>query len=249
MRVLAAVDDSPARLGVRRVAEALARLLGVEVDVVTVIEAEEPLPTNTVRRERGTPIERLAVELGDPDVLLGVLGARRLPGSRHPTGHVVTALIERAPCPIVVVPPGDRPVRPPRRILVPVEGAEVPDGALGRALSPFAEAGVGIVSVHVFTESTTPSFWEGWNDSELWCAEFCARHAPRGAALELRTGDVCTEIIDAAADLDTDLVAVEWSQDLSLGHARVIRTLLDRLPMPVLLVPARGRREEIRGPR
>lgn len=247
MRVLAAVDDSPARLPVRRVAEALAHLLRVDVDVVTVVEAEEPPPTNTVRRERGTPIERLAVELGDPEVLLGVLGARRLPGSRHPTGHVVTALIERAPCPIVVVPPADRPFRRLRRILVPVEGSEVPAGALGRALTPFAEAGVGIVSVHVFTESTTPSFWEGWNDSELWRAEFGARHAPPGAALELRTGDVCAEVVDAAADLDIDLVAVEWNQDLSPGHARVIRTLLDRLDMPILLVPAGGRREETRG--
>lgn len=235
-RVLAAVDDSPTREPVRRIAAALAAVLGAEVDVVTVVEAEEPVVDATVRRTAGPAIERLTAELSAPDVLLGVLGARGLPGGRRATGHVVSAIIESAPCPIVVVPPGGEGRL--RRILVPVEGDDGPPEPLSRILSACAGGGVGIVSLHVFTAETTPAFWEGWNDLDLWRVEFGARHAPAGTTIELRSGDVCTEVCGAAAELETDLVAVTWHQDLSPGRARVVRALLDRSVSPVLLIPA-----------
>lgn len=249
MKILAALDESPANRPVRRFAEALARLLGVPVDAVTILEREAADGEGLARVATGPPIERLGFELGDPDVVVGVIGARGLPGGRHPAGHVAVALLESAPCPIVVVPPDHRLDRPLRRILVPLEGLAMPSGALERAVRLLGDTGIEVVSLHVFTERTTPAFWEGWHDAEMWGAEFGARYAPRGATLELRSGNVCSEILVAAAHQDIDLVVVEWKQDLSAGHAAVVRALLDRSPLPVLLVPEHNHEEDTHGTR
>lgn len=232
LRILAAVDDSPTGVPVRRTAEALGRILGADVDVVTVVAPGEAPLEGAIRRTEGQPIERIVAELASEDVVLGVLGARRLPGARRATGHVVSAVIQATRTPVVVVPP-EAPGRIDR-IVVPVEGDGGEAEALGRLLSPCTRAGIAIVSLHVFTADTAPAFWEGWDDTGLWRDEFAARQAARGE-VELRTGDVCTEVCSAAAA--GDLVAVAWHQDLSPGRGRVVRALLDRCTCPLLLVP------------
>lgn len=231
-RIVAAVDDSPTGVPVRRTAEALGRIFGADVDVVTVVTPGETGIERAIRRAEGEPVERIVAELDAEDVLLGVLGARRLTGARRPTGHVVSAVIQATRTPVVVVPP-EAPGRIDR-IIVPVEGDDGEAEALGRLLSPCTRAGVAVVSLHVFTPETTPAFWEGWHDVSLWRDEFAARHAARGS-VELRTGDVCAEV--CAATATGDLVAVAWHQDLSPGRARVVRALLDRCTCPLLLVP------------
>jgi nucleotide-binding universal stress UspA family protein len=53
--------------------------------------------------------------------------------------------------------------------------------------------------------------------------------------LELRVGDPASEVLDAIDSAGAELVAVGWPQDSSRGA--VARRIVDRSPVPVLMIP------------
>jgi hypothetical protein len=44
-------------------------------------------------------------------------------------------------------------------------------------------------------------------------------------------------VAEAYRDNDADLVVLSWSQDASVGHAKVVRDVLTASTIPVLLLP------------
>lgn len=94
----------------------------------------------------GSPIFELPIYAGRVGAGLLAVGSRGLnPAVRLVLGSVATAMVQRAPAPVLVA--RDRPLRRPGRILVGVDGS----GASGRALR-WAHAWAGgaeVVAVHV----------------------------------------------------------------------------------------------------
>jgi nucleotide-binding universal stress UspA family protein len=147
------------------------------------------------------------------------------------------AIAGRSDKPVVVVPPDAHPPDRLRRVLVAMEGTPGKARALQRTMELSTDAGLEIVVVHVDEE--VPSFTDQvQHETEAYAQEFFARHvrgAPR-ARLELRIGVPAAEVLDAIEPLHAELVAVGWPHTPDPSRGVVAREILDRSPVPVLLV-------------
>jgi len=185
----------------------------------------------------GDPVEQLAQAIAEEDVLALVLGARGGLGSPRPAGHLAMVLAGRTDKPVVIVPPDAQPPERLRRVLVAMEGTPGRARALQRTMELSTGAGLEIVVVHVDEE--VPSFTDQvQHETEAYAREFFARHvlgAPQ-ARLELRIGDPAMEVLGAVELLGAELVAVGWPHTADPGRGAVAREIVDRSPVPILLV-------------
>ena len=55
--------------------------------------------------------------------------------------------------------------------------------------------------------------------------------------MELRVGAPEEQILEVARDVDADMIALGWAQDLSPGRATVVRWALEHTPVPLVLMP------------
>ena len=176
-----------------------------------------------------------------PDVAALVLGARGVHGGPQPAGSTALDVIARVAMPVVVVPPHAQPSGPFGRILVPLEGTRDSSQALAETVKPATRADLEIVALHVHTPATVPAFSDQpHHEIRSWEREFISRfaHGARdGATLIRRLGSAADDVVTVAHDAEAALIALAWSQDLSPGHARVVRHTLARSAIPVLLVP------------
>jgi nucleotide-binding universal stress UspA family protein len=123
--IICGIDDSESAKGAARVARALAGELGLGLVFVSVLEPNAPdahMTAITERLERlasgatdvdcgagwlveaGHPADRLAAVARETDATLIVVGSS---GTRSSLlGSISADLSRRAPCPVVVVPPG-----------------------------------------------------------------------------------------------------------------------------------------------
>jgi hypothetical protein len=92
----------------------------------------------------------------------------------------------------------------------------------------------------VHDEGSLPPFTDQpQHETESWAREFLARYCP-GVELErlhLRVGWPGENIVRVARELEVDMIALGWAQDLSPGRAAVVRAALERSSVPALLVP------------
>ena len=239
--VLGVVDGGAATRPVADVAAALARIVGIDVDVLHVRpDAPDDGPvTPPGRTEIGDPDDVVLEAIRDDDVVIVAIGARAVPGGPRPVGHLTHAVITSTSKPTVVVPPDLAPDRRSlHRVVVPVEGRGEPSHDLRSAVSAFELSGSAVYAVHIFDRAAVPAFWEGWQDTELWADEFGRRFAPGtpDVPLELCTGDIATAVIEMCERHDADLVALEWRRTFDGGHGAVVREVLSRTTIPVLLV-------------
>lgn len=246
--VLAAIDNSAAARPVLETALRLGHLLKASVqalhirqdgaDTAVKVAASMGVPLSILD---GDPTELINTHLAAPDVMLGVLGARGTPAGCRPAGHIAAAIATATAKPLVVVAPNCRACGPPAggRVLVPLDGTQASADALRGASQIFADAGVDIVGLHVFDQSTLPRFWDQpHHAAESWGREFSARHLTGpDSRLELRTGSPGSRVVDVAEEEHVDLVAMCWSQDLSTGHAQTVKDVLEHSHVPVLLLP------------
>jgi nucleotide-binding universal stress UspA family protein len=259
--VLAALDSSPAARAVLETAIAVADVFGGRVEAVHVddgsdaqvpmlLAARHEVPFRTVDVEDGADagvedwIERtLARAVTVPDVTLVVVGARALPGSGRRVGHLARAVATASRAPVVVVPPDAvGAVRDGRcgvrRVVVPLEIAAPPPGAVLDCVDRLRRAGVDVVVVHVFGADRPPVADHPVRDLALLGDEFLARSLPGAVAdIDLRAGPVVSEILHAAAEVTADLIVLSWSQDVSPGRAAVVRDVVRYATVPVLLLP------------
>jgi nucleotide-binding universal stress UspA family protein len=247
-KVIAALDNSLAASPVLATALELGRVLDARVEAVHVQvdgdrvaraaagAAEVPLQTSS-----GPVVERL-IEIGQArDVVAVVLGARGSPLGRRQLGATALAVATSLPKPLVVVPPDARRADRLRRVLVPLEGGEA---ALHtpRTIVELAQGEeLDVVVLHVLEEESLPLFTDQpQHEQAAQVEEFLRRYCPWGIGkvrLEVRVGR-CDELVPLVADeMDADIVALGWSQELEPGRAPVVHAALARGGIPVMLVP------------
>jgi nucleotide-binding universal stress UspA family protein len=248
MKVIAAIDNSAAAGPVLKVAAAVARLFHADVEALHIREdgdevarAEADAAGVPLRIAHDPTVDAI-VEAGRADEVAAlVVGARGTPGGRRPAGRTALDVITTVLKPVVVVPPAGLMPLPFSRVLVPLDATLAAGAAVESALRAATRADLEIVVAHVFEESALPMFEEQpQHETEAWVREFLARYCPgiRGRArMEVRVGTPEQEILGVIVEEACDLVAVGWSQDLSPGHASVVRELLRWSQVPVLLLP------------
>lgn len=245
-KVIAAIDNSLAAAPVLTAGGAVARMLDASLEAVHVVENGHAVAVHHARAA-GLPLTTLEgstvatlVDAAGEDVAALVLGARGTPGGR-PLGGTALEVIRAVSKPVVVVPPRAEPPRRIRRVLLPLQGTLETSMAPAAALHLAADADVNVVVAHVLDEQSLPRFTDQpQHETHAWATEFLARYCPRGLSsvrLELRLGRPEDQILALAEEIDADLVALGWNQHLAPGRALVVRSLLERGPRLLLLIP------------
>jgi nucleotide-binding universal stress UspA family protein len=243
-RVIAAIDNSAAARPVLAMAEAVAKALAGTRDAVHVIEdgketarASAEVAGARLRMLSGDPVEQLTRAVSDEGVVALVLGARGSPGGPRPAGHLALALAGVTDKPVVVVQPDADPPTTLRRVLIAMEGSPGKARALKRTIRLATDARLEIVVVHVDEE--IPSFTDQiQHETTAHASAFLAKHvldAPL-AQLDLRIGVPAAQVLSAIDEFHPDLVSVGWPQADDPSRGAVAREILDRSPVPVLLV-------------
>jgi nucleotide-binding universal stress UspA family protein len=225
-RVLAFTDDSPTAADVLTAAATIAQLIGATVEAVRAVDDPD------VGRS-------LIAQLDADDVAFGVIGSRSVASKPEAVGHVAEAVLIGAPAPLVVVPPGGRPlVGDGLVLLLPLDGRlETSEAAVPIAAALTGRLG-NVITLHVFDSSTVPMFVTSIDDQEVIANEFLATHCgDHSDRIHLRLGHAAAEILDVAAEEHADAIVLTWSQDLSPGHADTIRQLLHETTVPIILQP------------
>lgn len=250
MKILAAIDNSPAARPVLAVACSLGRVLDVEVEALHVREDGEQTAraaaasAGVLLRSIEKPVIPALIEAGrSPDVLYVALGARGVVAGPRPAGHVALELAHSLPKPLVVVPPDASATGTLRRILVPLDGRRTTAAALAETLMLASRHELEVIVLHVHEEESIPLFTDQRQyELESWAQEFLRRHCPypERVRLEVRIGMPGENVLHVAEETAADLIALGWSQDLRPGHAAVVRAALERSPVPLLLAPTQG---------
>jgi nucleotide-binding universal stress UspA family protein len=247
--VVAALDTSAAARPVLETALGLAKLTGSMVAAVHVRDGPTDTPEWLAAHEDvplrilDGPVEAsLLGAVADPAAIIAVFGARATPGGRRPVGRTAMRVLEQVNRPIVIVPPeavGVSP-RPLHRLLVPLEGTTESSRPVAEALFPLIADEIDLVVLHVFTKASVPRALDRPDrDLALWGDEFLARFCPEATSIVLRSGSVGGRVAEVCNEQAVDLVVLSWSQDISPGHAAVIRDVLGHSAVPVLLLPVR----------
>lgn len=248
-RLIAAIDDSAAARPVISVARALAEKVGSVLDVVHVghgdgcttareIAAALDVPLRVVS---GSVVEVLRAEARSDDVSGLVLGSRGLPGRRSPAGHVARELMSAVRKPVVLVPPELALTFSADRILVPVDAISTAV-ALRDVFAAIWSDGFDVVVLHVFDAGSVPMFTDQpQHELAAWADEFLARMQVSPDApvrVEVRVGWPPHAVAEAIGQTQADLVLLAWSQDITAGHAEVVRHVLEATRVPVVLLPS-----------
>lgn len=240
--VVAALDNSLAANPVLVAARALARALGARVEAIHVLVETEQTPHHAavsagvpLRVVSGPVVNRLVEAAEAEETAALVIGARSKPASPHPLGSTALAVVTSASKPIVVVPPVGRIAPHLRRVLVPLEGS-LSTSLAPRSLIELGERGsVEVIALHIVEDRAEP-------EEREFDEEFLRRYCPSGIGvvkLERRMGPRDELVALAAEELDCDLIALGWAQQLARGRAPVVRKTLERSPLPVMLIPVR----------
>jgi nucleotide-binding universal stress UspA family protein len=247
--VLAAIDNSAAAGPVLAAANAIASRLGWEVEALHVREdgdvgarAAAAAAGVELREVEGSPREEIAGVVRRSEVAALVVGARDFPAP-DVLGSTAGGLVTETEKPVVVVPPGTDPMRSFRRILIPLDASSTDDEGFRRGLDLLCAAEVEIVVLHVGFAESLPMFEDQpQHETDAWMAEFLRRNCPvppHGVTLELRTGRPGERVVDVAAQIEADLVAIGWKRQLEPGRAAIVREVLGRSKTPVVLFPLR----------
>jgi nucleotide-binding universal stress UspA family protein len=247
-KVLAALDNTPASASVLASAQALASLLGSDVEALHVqtnghrtarrLAEAAGIPFRLVT---GTVVERL-VEAGEAgDVVALAVGARGTSASPKPLGGRASAVATASSKPVLVVPPDGDPAQRIERVLVPLEGS-VSTSLAPRWLFELAGgAAIDVVALHIYDEDSIPAFTDQpQHEASALTREFVQRYCPWGIGevrLETRIGRIGELVPLVAEQCGCDLIALGWSQQLSSGRAPVVHETIQRSHRPVLLVP------------
>ncbi len=250
-QLIAAIDNSAAAGRVLVAAKEIGRMFADDVRVLTVCDDGPPdtlrdlasaydLPLDV---KHGDAVEEIARTAADDDVRGVVIGSRALPASSRAVGHTAFALIHQLRKPVVVVPPmsiieaGRR-----HRLLVPLDGTGETATAVQTLLQRLLpSAGIDVVALHVFGADDMPVFSDQpGHETDAWRTEFLHRWLPGDRAtvkLETRVGRAAEEVRSVAHDVDADVVAVAWEQDLTAERGELIAALLADAELPVVLLP------------
>jgi nucleotide-binding universal stress UspA family protein len=247
-RIIAALDGGAATGPVLATASAAGRLLGAAVGALHVrVNGGEPAARDLARAAgasfevlEGPAFARLAEAARADDVAAVVVGARRTRAAPQ-LEQTGARLATDAGVPVFIVPPdAGRPDRL-RNVLVPLQGRTPTSFAPRRLIDLVRPGELEIVALRAFEEASIPAFTDQpQHQTAAWAQEFLARYAtvdPRHVALELRVGDLADAVVALAGELDPDLVALAWHEELVPGSGRLVDALLRETRIPLLLDP------------
>jgi nucleotide-binding universal stress UspA family protein len=253
-RVIAALDNSPAASPVLVTARAFAALLGADVDPIHVlgdggVDGDGDGVAEWAAQENGLSLHSIPGPLIDGLVQVGlandvaamVLGARGTAAGPRPMGSTALAVATSLTKPVVVVPPDARVANTIRRVLVPVEGGPSADGMPRLIAELVHHAQPDIIAVYVNPETDLPPFTDQpQHEHGAWTHEFIRRYCDSllgTLRMHTRVGRPEDLVPLVAEEVDADLIALSWSQDLDQGRAPVVRAVLERFRRPTMLVP------------
>lgn len=249
--LVAAIDDSAAARPVLLAAREIARMFGDSLEALYVQQDEagrtaKDLATAldvplTVRR--GDPLTEILAAASADDVRGIVVGARRFPSGARPASRVALEVIRSCQKPVIVVPPTAT-VRTggTHRLLVPLDGQGETASAMRALLARLVpDAKLEIIAAHVFEPDNVPPFSDqAGHETDAWSQEFLQRWLAADTtdvALELRVGNAAEALRDIAQEVDADVIAMGWKQQLSPSRSQVVSTLVAESNVPLVLVP------------
>lgn len=251
-KVIAALDTSMAVQPVLLTTVALAKALDAEVEALHVLEDGDRIPRTATAAEHvplrvahGPVVDALVDVARADDVLALVLGARGSPLGRKPLGSTALAVAMSVSKPVLVVPPEARSPGQLKRVLVPLEGGR---SHAPRAIVALAEGTeLDVFVLHVLEEESLPRFTDQpQHEYPAQAHEFLRRFCPWGidsVHFEIRVGRSDELVPVVAEQLDVDVIALGWAQELAPDRAPIVRAALDRAHVPVLLVPVQAAAE------
>lgn len=249
MKVLAALDQTAAAGPVLAAANEIARMFAAEVAAVHVVQdgvqQVRELATHhgvTLAELEGSPGPRLAQALEDADDAVAlVVGTRCLPQGGREIGSTALEVMTTARKPVFAIPPELPAGFAIRRVLVPLEGSLPTSYAPYEALDVPGAQHVEVVILHVLDEQAVPAFSDQpQHEWEAYGREFLARYSLwpfEHVRFVTRVGRPDQRILPVAREMDCDLIALAWAQELAPGRARIVRETLRRGRIPILLVP------------
>lgn len=167
-------------------------------------------------------------------------------------GHVTHAVIERSPVPVLVLPRAYREVLPWVRALVPLSGEAEADAALTLAVRLANALDLAVHVAHVSETGAGKTGIEAWahyadqphHEYPGHLKEFVSRAVPHCSPEECRCiqevslarGDIAAELLQLIKEKRISLLVVGWHGRFMIGHAEVLKRLIQTVTCPVLLV-------------
>ena len=265
VRLLVPLDDSPNGMAVLPVARGLAILNGASVTVIHVgDEAFEPNdPTDRMKLSaedvRGLVIDHCAGPPADAIVREAALRhaaliVMRSSAETDPLEGVAGDVLERAPCPVVFVPPirGRLPWEL-RQLVLPHDGTPTSAAAIAPIADLASRAGAELVVLHIATPDAerpgepgsfvAPRYLDQpQHEWPAWEQEFLDR--VRGLAhpyeidkirLVLAQGEAGGAIVEFARHNSSDLIALAWRGSSEPERARTVRRVIRDASCPVIV--------------
>lgn len=211
----------------------------------------------SVHQEQGQPAEEILAAVARYDIDLIALTTRaesaesEVEGAPWRVGHVARAIIEESSVPVLVLPPAYVEALPWRSALVPISGEAETDEALTLALRLAEALNLTVTLAHVAENERTSEGMPGAGHSDQahheypqLLNEFIARSCPMCSAAERRRisdfrllkGEVSRELSSLIESERTSLIVVGWHGRFMRGHAHVLKSLIQQVSCPVLLV-------------
>lgn len=246
--VKAFLDGSVSDRPVADAARVLSERLGASLEMIHVTERSEDAGFRIdhslgvePRHVPGPVVAAIVRELDVPGAALGVIGARERRDRARPLGSVALTVVTSQASPVVVIPPGARPLRnDPLRLLLPLDGDARTADAVAELHAPLISRLGELIPVHVYGRRSAPMFVSSPEDRAVLAEEFAARHLPTvDRPVHLRLGTPAAQILAAGEEHRVDAVVVCWKQRFEGGRADVVRALLEDGTVPIVLVPVR----------
>jgi nucleotide-binding universal stress UspA family protein len=171
-------------------------------------------------------------------------------------GHVAREVIEKSTAPVLLLPLSYREALPWRSALVPISGEVGTDESLVVALQLAQTLDLTVTIAHVaaakeeFGKEVLGVFSdEAHHEYPHMLNEYVARVSPMASSKEreriedfyLLHGDIARELLGVIDKKRTSLLVVGWHGRFVAGHARVLKTLIQKISCPLLLVKAAPR--------
>jgi nucleotide-binding universal stress UspA family protein len=179
---------------------------------------------------------------------------RASPAGEEPLGSTALAVLESAPCPIVLVRP-DRAITPwaLHRVLLPHDGTPTTTAAIPPAAKVAAMAGAELEVLHIAAPgsntpeeqgSLTPPRYVDQPQHEwpAWAGEFLERMGgvcelgSLKVRMSLGTGAPGEEVLRRAADHASDLIVLAWRGAWEGERAATVKAVLRGAPCPVMII-------------
>jgi nucleotide-binding universal stress UspA family protein len=216
-----------------------------------------------VRSHAGEPAMAILQAARRPGVDLLVMTTHgRVIEPGRSLGRVAQAVVARTTGPILLLRPesggtADAPVAPLHRLLLPLDGTPATSTALRPAIELACRLGASIDVLYVASAEkplvrepgsiSAPRYvdqpqheWPAWADRVISHLSTCLGGRPPGLSIQvfLVAGHIAEEIARFATEHHSDAIVLVRRSHMEVGRARVLRTVLDRTPCPVLLVGA-----------